>query len=254
MTSSYNKVALTVDVETDWGGRVQTVYALRLMIPVLLDLLERVNAKATFFISSEIAYEIKDLLLQIYSMGHEIASHGHDHNLQYNLLSKNELHNQAKKSKEILEDIIGHSIIGFRTPQFRKNRYTEEVLLHLNYLYDSSSVLTSLPGRYHKELYKNKILPEFPVSSIYQRLPAGVKWINLFGNHFSRDSRELFVSYVHLFDLVPIFKMLMHYNGSIKIYVLLFYLARLGSPLRTLEKIANGSFPLCDMLPTSKSF
>jgi hypothetical protein len=243
------KIALTVDVETDWGGRINTVDALRLMIPPLLDLLDSIDAKATFFISSDIAHEIKRLILQIDDMGHEIASHGHNHNLRYDLLSKNELYDQARNSKEILEDIVGHPIMGFRTPQFRKNRYTEEVLSSLQYLYDSSSVLVSLPGRYHKESYKNEVLSEFPVGSIFRKLPAGVKWINLFGNHFPKEFKEIFVVYVHLFDLLPMYKTILRYSPDIKIHVLLFYLARLGNPLKTLEKISRGSMPLCTMLP-----
>lgn len=247
------KTALTIDVETDWGGRVDTVDALRLMIPPLLDLLDSIDAKATFFISSEIAHQISGLILQIDDMGHEIASHGHDHNLRYDLLSKNELYDQARKSKEILEDIIGHSIMGFRTPQFRKNRHTEEVLSSLQYLYDSSSVLVSLPRRYSKESYKNEVLFEFPVGSIFRKLPAGVKWINLFGNHFPQGRENIFIVYAHLFDLLPLYKTMRQYNSDIKTHVLLYYLARLGSPLRTLEKIARGSSPLYTMLPAVTS-
>jgi len=243
------KIALTIDVEADWGGRGDTIDALRLMVSPLLDLLDSIDAKATFFISSGIAHEIKEMILQMDAMGHEIASHGHDHNLLYSILSKNELYDQAGKSKEILEDIVGHSIIGFRTPQFRKNRYSEEVLSSLKYLYDSSSVLVDLPGRYSKELHKNRALSEFPVGSIYRKLPAGVKWINLFGNHFPKGCKEIFVVYVHLFDLLSLYKTIHQYNSDIKIHVLLFYLARLGNPFKTLGEIASGSRPLRTMLP-----
>ena len=45
----------------------------------LLDLFEKFEISATFFISSETIKEAKSELIKIKEYGHEIASHGHNH-------------------------------------------------------------------------------------------------------------------------------------------------------------------------------
>lgn len=242
-------IILTVDFEADWGGRVNTIHAIDKMTGPLLEALDSVGAKATFFVSAEIAGAAAGWVRAIAAAGHEVASHGHRHNLRYDLLSRAELFEQGKRSKEILEDMTGEPVWGFRTPQFRKNPHTEETLVELGYRYDSSSVLANLPGRYRKAQHKNRNLPEFSVASIYRLFPAGIKWINLLGSQYSGKGSQ--IVYVHLFDLLRLTDTVRAASPEIGKHVLLFYLARLGSPLRTLERLVGGSVTLRSLLSES---
>ncbi len=235
-------ISLTVDYEFDWGGRVQTAKAIEQATIPLLTCLANVGAKATFFVSAETVASTKPMLRAIVEAGHEIASHGFHHNLKYDLLSKEELKEEIRTSKESLEDALGVQVVGFRTPQFRKNRYTEETLLNFGFLYDSSSVNTSLSGRYQERQHEFGLLPEIPVSTIYGRFPAGIKWINLLGAGFDSSSHR--VIYLHPFDLLSMGETIGSYTQGISPLVLAFYLARLGKPLGTVEKVARGSVTL----------
>lgn len=242
------KIALTIDYEFDWGGRIKSSYAIDKMTDKVLKVFDENNAKGTFFISTETAKYTKKNILDIYNSGHEIASHGHNHNIQYDKLSKNKLNFEISESKSILEDMISDNILGFRTPQFRKNKFTEELLLNNNYIYDSSSVNTNFLDRYEKNQFNNTNIVNFNVSSILGRLPAGVKWINLVGNYIKNDN-DITVIYLHLFDLLSISDILNMYDKKIiSNVVMLFYISRVGSTFNTFKKVTKNSNSLKSFL------
>lgn len=219
---SYNKlnkmVAITIDVETDWGGRLSVdpgnCQGIEEGIPYLLSLLVALNVKATFFISGEVVRNNKDIICEISESGHEIGSHSFKHNIDYGKLSKEELFDQINRSKNLIEDEIGIKPLGFRAPQFRINDYLFDVLSDLGFKYDSSMVRSIFPSRYSslsipsEPFFKNSIL-EIPISTMpYIRLPLGLLWINAMG--FSTFSfliktikfSDPIVLYLHPFDLI----------------------------------------------------
>jgi|TARA_B110000495_G_C23040300_1_gene623499 polysaccharide deacetylase family protein (PEP-CTERM system associated) len=105
----------------------------------ILDLFEKYNVKATFFTLGFIAEKYPELIEEIQSKGHEIASHGYQH-LDARNISKNDFENDLKKSLNILESITKEKIKGFRAPFFSVNKKNVWVLDILKkYLkYDSS--------------------------------------------------------------------------------------------------------------------
>lgn len=235
------QVAVTVDYEFDWGGRTQSVYGIEKTIDKVLEIFEQNNAKSTIFISTETVEKTKKIIKKIHLAGHEIASHGHNHNLKYDVLNKNELNFEIATSKKILEDLTGEQIIGFRTPQFRKNQFTEELLLENGYKYDSSSVNTDFLDRYKKNQHEFGYIKSFPVSTIFNRIPAGLKWINLVGD-YPNNSEEIKVIYLHLFDLLSMKDIFGLYDSKvIKLHVLMFYLARRSSLFKTLNLLSISS-------------
>jgi len=122
----------------------------------ILNLLEQYNQSATFFVLGWIAERIPETIEKIHAKGHEIASHGYGHDLIYNL-SKKEFRNDVKKSKNILEAIIGENIYGYRAPSFSITEWAIEILKKEGFLYDSSFFPTSFHDRYSKlKLYINK--------------------------------------------------------------------------------------------------
>ena len=207
-------IAVTVDVESDWGGRADTCHGMQEGLPFVLNILKRFDIKATFFISGEVIANNKDMICEIKKSGHEIASHSFKHNMDYGKLSKEELFNQINRSKELIEDEIGVKPVGFRTPQFRINDYLFDVLSDLGFKYDSSMVRGILPTRYSglsipsEPFFKNGIL-EIPISTMpYIRVPMGLLWINAMGVNMFRfllkraKSPNPITLYLHPFDLL----------------------------------------------------
>ena len=83
----------------------------------LLELLERHNTKATFFILGWIAERVPVLVKEIHQSGHEIASHGYGHELIYDQTLKT-FREDVHRSRSFLEDLIGERVLGYRAPSF----------------------------------------------------------------------------------------------------------------------------------------
>lgn len=239
-------VCLTIDYERDWGGRVQGTYAIEKMTDKVLEIFDEYGTRGTFFISTETVGATKSQILAIAKAGHEIASHGHDHNVKYDLLTREELAYQAKTSKNILEDLTGKSVLGFRTPQFRKNEYTEEVLSECGYVYDSSSVSISFRGRYAANQHSKGIMKSFPVSSIYNKFPAGIKWINMLGK--GKLSGNPPIVYLHLFDLLDLSDTIGARHRNISYLTQAFYFARIGSNIKSMKYFIANSHSIIKLL------
>ena len=111
--------------------------------------------KATFFILGWIAERLPQLVREIHSRGHEVASHGYQHNL-CNQISSKDLKRDLSDSKKLLEDIIGVPIFGYRAPSFSITDDILKLIEECGYLYDSSLNSFAMHGRYgHLDLSQN---------------------------------------------------------------------------------------------------
>ena len=115
----------------------------------LLSILNNYGIKATFFVLGWIAEKVPQLIYQIHKLGHEIASHGYEHEL-INNLSRQEFRNDLIKSKRILEKITGQKILGYRAPSFSITDWAIDILYEEGFRYDSSLVQTFFHDRYGK--------------------------------------------------------------------------------------------------------
>ncbi len=115
----------------------------------LLSILNNYGIKATFFVLGWIAEKVPQLIYQIHKLGHEIASHGYEHEL-INNLSRQEFRNDLIKSKRILEKITGQKILGYRAPSFSITEWAIDILYEEGFRYDSSLVQTFFHDRYGK--------------------------------------------------------------------------------------------------------
>lgn len=105
-----------------------------------LELFERYNVKATFFILGWVCLRYPALIRKIHALGHEVASHSIGHQ-RVTTLSRAEFVEDISKSKKMLEDTIGAAVIGYRAPSFsigEKNFWALECLKEAGYLYSSS--------------------------------------------------------------------------------------------------------------------
>jgi polysaccharide deacetylase family protein (PEP-CTERM system associated) len=121
---------------------LQAYYCARLEPPTrwLLDLLDRYDIKATFFIVGEVARHSAGLVRAIHQAGHEVASHGWDHRRVHNFTSAS-FHQDVRQSIDVLEQVTGQRVVGYRAPTFSIGRATAwalDVLAQLGMLYDSS--------------------------------------------------------------------------------------------------------------------
>ncbi|MCK5113670.1 MAG: DUF3473 domain-containing protein [Phycisphaerae bacterium] len=111
-----------------------------LQVNRVLGILDDFQTKATFFVLGSVASKHRDLIKRIADGGHEIASHGMTHKM-LTRLTPEEFAAELRESREILSDITGVDVQGFRAPTFsitHKNPWAIDVLTDSGFTYDSS--------------------------------------------------------------------------------------------------------------------
>lgn len=107
---------------------------------IILQLLDDNQVTATFFILGILAKYRPDLVEKISDQGHEIALHGMNHEFMYKL-APTAAKADLSDSKNLICDITGKDILGYRAPFFsivKNNLYLLETLSELGFEYDSS--------------------------------------------------------------------------------------------------------------------
>jgi polysaccharide deacetylase family protein (PEP-CTERM system associated) len=106
----------------------------------ILELFDNFGVKATFFTLGWIAERYPNLIQKIVDNGHELASHGYEHIRVINQ-TPNQFSADVIKTKNLLEDISGKVIKGYRAASYsigEKNLWALEELLKAGYIYSSS--------------------------------------------------------------------------------------------------------------------
>ncbi|MEO5588652.1 MAG: XrtA system polysaccharide deacetylase [Gemmatimonadaceae bacterium] len=107
---------------------------------VLLDLLAATRSRGTFFVLSWVAERDPKLVREIADQGHEVASHGTDHR-RVTDLTPEAFRESVRASRQILEDVTGQPVFGYRAPSFsivRGREWALDILVEEGYRYDSS--------------------------------------------------------------------------------------------------------------------
>lgn len=113
-------------------------------IKPILELLERYNTKATFFIVGKIASKNPNLIKEIHQKGHEIAFHGMNHTPLWEL-NYEDFNQELKQFNKIIYQIFKENIkiCGYRSPTASMNyttNYALKCLIKNGYKYDSSII------------------------------------------------------------------------------------------------------------------
>jgi len=106
----------------------------------LLDLLAETRVRATFFCLGWIAERLPRLVRRCHDAGHEIGSHGYGHVLAYQV-GRQAFYRDLVRSRQILEDITGEAVEGFRAPGFcvrKDSEWVFDVVAQAGYRYDAS--------------------------------------------------------------------------------------------------------------------
>lgn len=141
----------------------------------LLDLLSKYDVKAVFFVLGYIAERHPELIREISTRGHEIASHGYWHEKLFDL-TKDKFRKDLQRSLRLLEGITGKKVRYYRAPSWtfdKRSEYLHELLMEEGILVDSSlqpfrTPLSGVAGASLEPYYplikdrKSKVL-EFPV-------------------------------------------------------------------------------------------
>jgi polysaccharide deacetylase family protein (PEP-CTERM system associated) len=110
------------------------------VVPYILEALERAGVRGTFFVLGWLATKEREAVRSIADAGHEIASHGFEHEL-VGRLGPEGFRESVRRSKNILEDISGAVVKGYRAPSFSivpGLEWAFDVLLEEGYVYDAS--------------------------------------------------------------------------------------------------------------------
>src|SRR5687768_2125435 len=83
----------------------------------LLEHFSQAGAKATFFVLGWVAERHPALIRTIRAEGHEVASHGYAHQV-LTALTPSQFRVDVRRAKQILEDILGEPVLGYRAPSF----------------------------------------------------------------------------------------------------------------------------------------
>lgn len=114
----------------------------------LLDLLARHEARATFFTLGWVAERFPGLIRDIVRAGHEVASHSYWHR-RVTTLTPAAFREDLRRSKQVLEDVAGERVDGYRAPSFSIVPGVEwawEILVEEGFTYDSSAFPIVRPG------------------------------------------------------------------------------------------------------------
>jgi len=147
----HHPAALTVDVEDYFHPELVRRHAppewrearVEASTLPILDLLERYQVHATFFIVGEVIRSAPRLVKRIAGDGHEIGCHTHTHRPLWEL-TPDSFRDELRNFRAALRDVVGDiPVHGFRAPTFSLDRRTDwcyRVLEEEGFSYDSSIV------------------------------------------------------------------------------------------------------------------
>ena len=175
--------ALTIDFE-DWYQGLEIPYTqwdgfedrIAIVGRKLLQILDEVGTKATFFVLGFVAEKHPEVIKAIEKAGHEIGTHGFSHTLIYKQ-SPQVFRQEMERAVGFLEDLTGKKVIGHRAPFFsitKHSLWALDILGELGILFDSSifPVLNYRYGiadapRFPYDIKRAHFtLKEFPISTL----------------------------------------------------------------------------------------
>ena len=191
----------------------------------ILRLLQERGIKATFFVLGWVADRFPDLVRDIHSDGHEVASHGYWHRLVYQQ-TPDEFREDLVRSRDVLEEIVGEPVVSYRAPSFsitKQSLWAIQILAEERFQIDSSIYPVyhdryGIPGanpRVHAIKTEAGDVCEFPVA-IHELGPLSLpvsgggyfrlyplRWSIHCLSRINRRKQQPFVFYIHPWELDP---------------------------------------------------
>jgi polysaccharide deacetylase family protein (PEP-CTERM system associated) len=190
----------------------------------LLDLFAAREVEATFFILGWVAERFPGLVREIVAAGHEVACHSYWHRLIYQLNPK-DFREDTRQSKDIIEQIAGVPIYGYRAPTYSivsSSLWALEILVEIGFTYDSSIFpihhdrygIPSAPRAPFRIRTPAGALSEYPLTTFRfagRSLPVGgggylrllPRWYTRFGIKRAQQEGLPVIVYVHPWEVDP---------------------------------------------------
>ena len=229
--------ALTVDVEDyfhvaalapsiprdTWSTRESRVVG---STQKLLALFEEFGVRGTFFVLGWVAERHPQLVKDIAGSGHEIACHGYSHRLVYEQTAE-EFYQETRCAKNLLENIVGTAVIGYRAASYsivRESLWALDILVDLGFAYDSSifpvhhdryGIPNAERAPHRMATPKGRTIVEWPLSTakiLGFRLPVAgggyfrllPYWLSSWGlGSINRHESRPFIFYLHPWEVDP---------------------------------------------------
>lgn len=144
-----------VDVNKYKGIKTNLEYS----VNQLLDICENNGVKSTCFILGNLAKEKPHIVKNIYNQGHEVASHSFAHKLVYTM-KPNEFKEDLRISCDILEQITGEKVLGFRAPSWSIKQ--EQLDWFYDILAEQGLIYSSSVYPAYTYLYGIENFPQYP--------------------------------------------------------------------------------------------
>jgi peptidoglycan/xylan/chitin deacetylase (PgdA/CDA1 family) len=141
--------------------RDQMEYGARRGIWNILEVLDKLGIKATFFVNAVTAEHFPDGVRAVHKAGHEIAGMGYNLD-RVRTASREREEGVVRKAKKTLADVCGVNIQGWRCPDYRISPQTFEVLAAEGFAWDSTMLNDDVPYRLNCEA---KSLIEIPFTT-----------------------------------------------------------------------------------------
>lgn len=167
-------VAVTFDVDGDEVWRAegrdlpvpisQGTYGMKVGVPAVLDLLERLHVPATFFVTGRVAERDPRMVRDPLAAGHEVAAHGFSHRPPCDLDPAAE-EQELERARSVLES-LGARVRGYRAPAWGMSVSTVSLLASHGFRYSSNFMDDVMPY-----LHEGTSLVELPVHWVLDDAP-----------------------------------------------------------------------------------
>jgi len=122
---------LTFDVESNLGEKEITHH-----LPRLLDILSAYpQIKCTFNVAAHSVEIDRESVQRVLDEGHEVATHGYRHDMNWNVKTKEEQEGLIVKAKALLEAKLGTEVVGWATPRGNEHHADIKLLKKHDFLY-----------------------------------------------------------------------------------------------------------------------
>jgi hypothetical protein len=246
--------SLSLDLDNQWsymkthgdsGWETYPSY-LDILVPLVLDILDRLKIKITFFVVGQDAAldKNKETLSQIIKRGHEIGNHSFSHEPWLHLFQRDRIEREVIQAEEHVVKATGQKPIGFRGPGFSLSPMVLKVLSENGYLFDASILPTyigPLARAYYFRTARLKEKQKMERASLFGGFSDGLKPCKPFYWQLKGSVKMLEIPVT----TIPFFKLPFHLS----------YLIYIGRHSKTLmNRYLEFAIMLCRISLTEPSF
>lgn len=222
------KVILSLDVE-DWyhldyfrRSECNTNNSLLDGLDVYVELLNELSLPSSFFVLGEIAEKKIEYFKDLVQLGHDIGSHGWDHQRPLTMTS-DVFRDDISRCMSVMKEINGERGVGYRAPCFSLDRERLDIVKEIGFIYDSSRIdfgkhplygSLEMSG-YNSDsnfIYRKDDFLEFEVTTLAllgKKVPiSGGGYLRLFPWLLTKElvtrhlkKNDIYILYIHPFEL-----------------------------------------------------